>query len=298
MKIHVLAFIVGVWYVTSTICVINSKIVLEKKGSIVILTYGQFIFSTLVSLIGLFRLKIDKVNFFSIIASIAYALGFLLLNLNLNTIDAYMSEIMRTAEPLTTTGLIFVHNCIMKEYTNTYDFSVILLLLGFMTIIYGADMKMQDVFIAMTCNLLFSSRSVFAKISNISIESLYIYQNIFSVILGLPFLVYSLYETKKRYINNTFSTEFWISCIAFSAYNASSLIVLNATDPLTHSTFNSFRRIVTIFMSALFLANYVNAIVVCGLLLSIIGSLWRIICVIIFKKHEDEQVNILINDNE
>lgn len=289
-----------IWYISSAACVINSKVVLQQKELILILTFGQFFCSFLTSLIGLLKFRIDPINRFAVVASIAYTIGFLLLNFNLKNIDAYMSEVLRTAEPLTTSVVTFIMSYFMQDYKYSYDYPLILLFFGFTIIIFESQLKFIDILIALSCNSLFSLRSVFSKRANVSVQSLYIFQNISSVIITLPFFIFSFKSLNFKHIINTSFIEYFTSCAAFSIYNAFSLITLDHTDPVTHSTFNTIRRIITIFMSATFLTKRIHLFVYVGLFTSTLASLWHVIVkTILHNKDLDyDQKDNLISSEE
>lgn len=111
-RLLALGLCIPLWYASSALCVANSKVLLRPLRCPLSLTAVQFVFSTVVGTVCALALRRRwpprAVLAELCMVSVAYTLGFILLNAALGALTASFSETVRSLEPITSFALTWL----------------------------------------------------------------------------------------------------------------------------------------------------------------------------------------------
>ena len=290
------------WFLASAVCTASGKIALTHLrphsggGCALTLTTAQFMTSAAASAVAAVVLGRRPPAAFREVAlvSLAYTLGFLLLNCSLGRLQASFSETVRGLEPLTSFLLARALSARGARLSRASAAALAAVLAGAALSVFSQPrFDISGLVYGLLANCAFSSRGLLVtllqdatrrgdgdsggKVGAIDPIGLFAAQHA----LGLLLLVPAAIATDGRHCAVALANQPWtnpatraatLSALGFLAYNFLSLCVLLLIDAVSHSVCNTCRRAVTIVTAALVFQNAISASSAAGITLIIGGA--------------------------
>lgn len=292
-----LACAILLWYVSSAMCTACAKLAFQKAAPLscaLSLTALQFVVSTVLCMllwVGVgCRAPPRAIMKELLLVSLAYALGFTLLNQSLGRLAAAFMETVRGLEPLTSFVLARLFGGRGAALSGRSALAL-LAVLGGATLCIWAQPKfdLRGLALGLLANVMFSSRALLvtlmqdawrehARAAGQLVEldgvSLFTVQHALGLLLVLPAAL--VFEGAECVASAAAQPEMlnaaMLSALGFFGYNLLSLFVLLLLNAVAHSVANTCRRAVTILTTAAFFSTAISALSGLGICLIICGA--------------------------
>jgi len=287
------------WFGFSAVCTACAKSTLtllapRAGGCALTLTLVQFVVSALASTFAcvLLRRTIPQAPRELLLVSLAYTLGFLLLNCSLGRLQASFSETVRGLEPLTSFVLVRLLAARGAQLSRASASSLLAVLSGAAVSVWAQPaFDVRGFAYGLLANCAFSSRALLVTMlqdatrrspegraggaaAGVDPVGLFAAQHA----LGLLLLAPAAFAAEGTQCAVTLTRVMpaaraaALSSLGFVAYNFLSLCVLLLIDAVSHSVCNTCRRAVTIVAAAIVFQNVISAPSAAGIALIIGGS--------------------------
>ncbi|XP_033646128.1 uncharacterized protein LOC117305368 [Asterias rubens] len=210
---------------------------------------------------------------YMLIAAAGNALGNMATNASFAAVSSSITQVIKSCEPIVTLALTLLLYRQGKELISSLWVSVIVMVIGScMFISSQSSFNMWGIGAAAISNIAFPVRNIYLKKSNLSAHQEPLQQfaaiSIYSVIILIPWVgvKYLFYALPRLH-----PAESIMSSIFHFIYNAASITVLQAFNPVVHALLNLSKRIIVIIANLVYFATPVSFQMVTGLLIFFTG---------------------------
>ena len=275
---------VAAWYSASALCTACAKTALTRVAPLrcaLTLTTIQFIVAGAASAMAALALRrrTPKVWLELFRVALAYTLGFLLLNLSLNRMNASFTETVRGLEPLTSFALARCLGARGSQPGRLALLAIFLLLSGaFLSVAAQPAYDPGGLVFGFAANAAFSARGLLVSLlqdatrfravhlgapdeAEVDMLGLFAAQHLIGLGLLIPtFLAVEGTECAASFVSHPRATRAaTLSAVGFASYNFLSLMVLLMIDAVSHAVANTLRRAVTIACAAIVFSIPISA---------------------------------------
>lgn len=306
-----LSGVITLWYSSSIITIISTKVIMNIFQFPYFLGCFQFFVASFISLSYLYVFKLRKSNYFSLLTlhlkiTLSYAIGILIFNVAMTITSANFIELIRTIEPITSSILGCIY---LSENISIYAYIAIVPILCGVFLSFNQNVEgfhILGFILGMLCNLLYSIRNTQIRILKRDHEDCFDQLNIYAdmhsygLIILIPIMMLMenhfmeifyqdniLHNTStinmKHSNNNDNSIEkpsisgvlllflIILNGFCFTCENLMSNIILEKTDLIVHSVLNTFRRMFTVSISALYFHILLSNLNILGIFITILS---------------------------
>jgi len=222
-----------------------------------------------------------------VLVSLAYVLGFLLLNQSLGRLQASFSETVRGLEPLTSFLFVRLFGARGSQIRPSAACALLMVLGGAALSVWAQPaFDVRGLVYGLLANCAFSSRALLVTtLQDVTRASdplqpevdslgLFVAQHLLGLVLLAPLALASEGTSCAAALaqSNSATITAVASSFGFLCYNFLSLYVLLLLDAVAHSVCNTCRRAVTIVAAAIIFSNHLSAASVLGIALIISGA--------------------------
>ncbi|XP_033645486.1 uncharacterized protein LOC117304949 [Asterias rubens] len=210
---------------------------------------------------------------YMLIAAAGNALGNMATNASFAAVSSSITQVIKLCEPIFTLALTLLLYRQGKELISSLWVSVVVMVIGScMFISSQSSFNMWGIGAAAISNIAFPVRNIYLKKSDLSAHQDPLQQfaaiSIYSVIILIPWVgvKYLFYALPRLH-----PAESIMSSIFHFIYNAASITVLQAFNPVVHALLNLSKRVIVIIANLVYFATPVSLQMVTGLLIFFTG---------------------------